>query len=147
MAKNIIKYLLIFVVVFLCIHFFQKQETSQMIFSNYHFTLAKAVTTQQKIAGLSNVSHLDENRGMIFIFDRDDYYPFWMKDTLIPLDIIYLDSNFKVVDIFHAPTETDTPDLNLTIYRNSQKAKYVVELNFNTTTKIGLTVGDIVWIK
>jgi len=62
-----------------------------------------------------------------------------MKDTKIPLDIIWLNSKFEVVKIITA-TETDS----LKSFTNDQPALYVIELNANEVFKLDLKVGDII---
>ena len=62
-----------------------------------------------------------------------------MKDTLIPLDMIWLDKTGKVVDLKTA-TETNSSKL----YQNQSPAQYVLELNANEAQKIGLKIGDII---
>ena len=83
---------------------------------------------------------LDKNKGMLFIFDKEGIYPFWMKNTLIPLDIIWIDSNDKVVFI----SQNVQPCKNLicpSIFP-TVKAKYVLEVNAGVCQEIGLKVGD-----
>jgi len=60
--------------------------------------LEVALTDQQKRTGLMYRDNLAADAGMIFVFDRDDILPFWMKDTLIPLDIIWLSASGDVVE-------------------------------------------------
>lgn len=104
---------------------------------SYNIELAK--TTAQKIKGLSKRDTLCKNCGMIFSFGFETSLPFWMKDTLIPLDMIWLDKNGKVVDI-----QTATEINSSKIYQNKIPAQYVLELNANDSQKIGLKVGDII---
>lgn len=106
---------------------------------NYQIELA--TTSAQKIKGLSKRDTLCPNCGMLFTFGFETQLPFWMKDTLIPLDMIWLDKNNKVVDIKTA-TETNSQK----IYQNQSPAKYVIELNANDSQKIGLQIGDTISI-
>jgi uncharacterized membrane protein (UPF0127 family) len=62
---------------------------------------------------------------MIFMFPQEDMYDFWMKNTLIPLDMIRLDSGYAIVDIQEAVPCTQDP---CSIYQAKQKARYIVEL-------------------
>jgi len=61
--------------------------------------LEVAVTDQQKSVGLMNREKLAPDAGMVFVFDRDDILPFWMKSTLMPLDIIWLSATGEVVEV------------------------------------------------
>lgn len=106
--------------------------------TNYNIEIAK--TTAQKMKGLSGRESLCQNCGMIFIFGFETNLPFWMKDTIIPLDMIWINKNGKVVDI-----QTVTEINNSTkIYQNQTPAQYVLELNANDCQKIGLKVGDTI---
>ena len=68
---------------------------------------------------------LAPNHGMIFVFPHADIYDFRMKNTLIPLDMLRLDSLYKVVDIQEAVPCTQGP---CRIYRPAGEAMYVIEL-------------------
>ena len=143
MAKNII---IISIVIALVIifSFFRKTtnptlETIKLSLKSKEYQIEIARTSPQKAAGLSNRPSLCPNCGMIFLFDKDTSLPFWMKDTLIPLDMIWINSKGEVTDII---TATDIKSLK--ILQNTKPAKYVIELNANDAQKIGLNVGDII---
>jgi len=61
--------------------------------------LELALTDQEKATGLMYRDKLPADHGMLFVFDRDDILSFWMKNTLIPLDIIWFDAGGRIVDI------------------------------------------------
>ena len=106
--------------------------------SDYYLEIAK--TSKQKAIGLSNRLTLCLNCGMLFVFPRQKKnITFWMKDTYIPLDMIWLDKNFKVVKITTV-LETNSQKL----YSSQDKAKYVIELNANEVFKRDLKIGDTI---
>ncbi|MDR0650181.1 MAG: DUF192 domain-containing protein [Candidatus Peribacteria bacterium] len=75
---------------------------------------------------------LADNAGMLFIFDQEDHHSFWMKNTLIPLDILRLHSGLQIVDIQQAqPCEADP----CPSYLPSSSAQYVLELNQGISKK------------
>jgi hypothetical protein len=106
---------------------------------NYNYYLETAATPNERKIGLSNRQNLCTNCGMLFIFNKQGTYSFWMKDTFIPLDIIWLDKNFKIVKI-STVLETNSEKR----YTNKVKAKYVIELNANEVFKRDLNVGDTI---
>lgn len=104
---------------------------------NYYLEIAK--TPKERQIGLSNRQSLCLNCGMLFIFPRQKVYTFWMKNTFIPLDMIWLNKDFKIVKIATV-LETNSEKL----YANKEKAKYVIELNANEVFKRDLKVGDTI---
>ncbi len=106
---------------------------------NIDYKIELAKTTTQKSKGLSGRETLCKNCGMLFIFGFETNLPFWMKNTLIPLDIIWLDKNGKIVDI-----QTITEINSTKIHQNQTPAKYVLELNANDSQKINLNIGDVI---
>ncbi|MFH1326112.1 MAG: DUF192 domain-containing protein [Candidatus Falkowbacteria bacterium] len=104
------------------------------------FKVELAVTSAEKSRGLMYRERLAENSGMLFIFERPDIYPFWMKNTLIPLDIIWLNEQREIVFIKHAalPCQVDVcPNII-----PAKSASYVLELNAGVAESIGLKIGD-----
>ena len=99
--------------------------------------VAKSGYEQRK--GLMFVSSMDENSGMMFVFDDDEPRHFWMKNTLIPLDMIFIDSSGIITGILEAePCETDACE----IYNGY--GKYVLEVNKGFSVKHNITQGDFV---
>lgn len=97
-----------------------------------------AATRDQRTRGLMWRTELPEGTGMLFIFDRDDYLSFWMKNTLIPLDMIFIRSDLAIAGIVErAEPKTlspRTPGPNV-------QAKYVLEVPSGWSSKIGLKPG------
>lgn len=106
---------------------------------NIDYKIELSKTTAQKSKGLSERETLCQNCGMLFIFGFETNLPFWMKNTLIPLDMIWLDKDGKIVDIQTANETNSTK-----IYQNKTPAQYVLELNANDSQKINLKIGDII---
>ena len=78
--------------------------------------------------------------GMLFVYDDEQPRRFWMKDTLIPLDIIFINKNEEIVTIHHAiPCKKDP----CTIY-GSEPAQYVLEVNYDLTAQNNISVGAAV---
>lgn len=98
----------------------------------------------ERMKGLMFREKLDENAGMIFIFENEEYQTFWMKNTLIPLDMIFIDKDFKIINIEHAVPCNQEPCV---LYKSAKPAKYVLELNGNFTTKNDVKTGDKIIIQ
>lgn len=90
--------------------------------------------------GLMNTTEdeLPEDHGMIFVFPYDDLRSFWMRNTIIPLDIAYLDAEGVVLN-----TYTMAPlDERFNQYPSAGAAQYAIEVNANVWSAIGLQAGD-----
>lgn len=101
-----------------------------------HFYVELATTEAERKKGLMERPEMQREWGMLFVFDRAEQRSFWMKNTLIPLDIIYLDSTGEVVNVIHEATpETTTP-------RYSEgPARFVVEINGGMAASAGIEPG------
>lgn len=78
------------------------------------------------------------HRGMLFVFDDDRYLSFWMKNTIIPLDIAYIDVDGVIVS-----THTMAPlDTRSGQYRSAAPARYALEVNANLFGELGIKKGD-----
>ena len=101
-----------------------------------------AETKEELMRGLQSREELCDNCGMLFIFSYVKKYSFWMKDTFIPLDIIWLDSARRVVHIEeNVPPCVKDPCATFT---TESQALYVVELNVGKARSLGIKEGDIV---
>src|SRR3989338_4872669 len=103
-----------------------------------------ADTPEKREMGLMGREHLGENKGMFFAFDNEGTYAFWMKNTLIPLDIIFISKDLQIVEIIHAEPCAEEP---CETYETTEASRYVMEVNGNFTTRNGIDVGDEVIIE
>lgn len=118
---------------------------SQIVFQTENGThtyfVEVADEKSERIEGLMHRESLDEDKGMIFIYEEEIKPAFWMKNTLIPLDMVFMDEDFKVVDYFVnvPPCEADP----CPHYIPNNDAQYIVELNAGEVGKMGLQRGDL----
>jgi uncharacterized membrane protein (UPF0127 family) len=103
------------------------------------FTLEVADTPDKQTKGLMFRRELPSSEGMIFIYESEKINSMWMKNTYIPLDMIFLDKDKKVVGILE-----NVPPLTLDSRRVDKPSRYVIELNAGTVKEVGLKVGDLV---
>lgn len=85
-----------------------------------------ATTPEQRQQGLMFREYLDAQAGMLFVFEYDAPYAFWMKNTKMSLDIIWIDSEWRVVDSTTALPCEDDPCPS---YYPRADARYVLEIN------------------
>ena len=92
--------------------------------------------------GLMEQTFLGQNRGMFFIFDSESPQSFWMKNTKIPLDIMFISAAKEIVDIKEnfQPCRSDICE----IYTSRAPAKYALEINAGLSRKHGVLVGDMI---
>lgn len=116
---------------------------------NTEITLEVARDPKTRAIGLSGRDSLPEMHGMVFLFDRENFYPpFWMKNTLIPLDFIWVDDG-KVADLTENvnPSPSGTPDSDLPIYTSKVPTDVVIEVNAGFIEKYNITIGDTVTLE
>lgn len=103
----------------------------------YEVRVAK--TNKEKAKGLMFVKQMDKNKAMMFDFSKQDtrYVALWMKNTYIPLDMIFIDCAGKIVDV----KENATP-LSLESIRSFKKYCYILEVNGGEFEVRGLEIGD-----
>ncbi|MFZ8845888.1 MAG: DUF192 domain-containing protein [Candidatus Hydrothermia bacterium] len=91
---------------------------------------------EKRSLGLMFRKYLPDSVGMLFIFDSSGIYPFWMKNTYIPLSIAFIDENYKIIDIFDLEPLDETPIFPL------KKFKYALEVNRNWFKRNNIKIGD-----
>ena len=97
---------------------------------NKEYNVKEVTTPEDKAKGLSGVESLPEDEGMLFIFDPPEDVKFWMKDTLIPLDIIFINEDQEVVKV-HQGIPNDETLIEV------PNIAYVLEVNANSGIKVG----------
>ena len=138
------KFLVIFLVIFLASC---AQISDQALINNGKediiINVQIADDNEERMKGLMFIEKLDENGGMLFIFEKEDYQAFWMKNTLIPLDMIFINDELQIVDIKNAsPCKQDS----CSIYTSNQPARYVLEINGGFAMKNSINEGDKITI-
>ncbi len=104
------------------------------------FNVEVADTDASRERGLMFREHMDANRGMLFAFPQEMPQAFWMKNTKIPLDILFFDHGGKLVAL-HQDVPPCTAD-PCPVYPSNAPALYVLELNGGTAAKLGVKPGD-----
>lgn len=135
--------IIIFVLIFsLSILIYAKLNSTEnkVCFNENCFNVELAKTKEETSKGLMNREFLDKDSGMLFIFPTESIHSFWMKNTLIPLDIIWISKDLEVLDIKEnfQPCTKDSCET----YSPNEKSLYVLELNAGTVNKTKLKKQD-----
>ena len=143
-AKNLAKTVMIFLLIFLvdCSKISDKSQPTFSIDNGDKWIdvlIEIADDNEERMKGLMFRENLGENSGMLFIFEDDSPQSFWMKNTLIPLDIIFINEGFEIIDIKNAVPCTTDP---CRIYSSERPAKFVLEVNSGFAAKKGISIGD-----
>ena len=104
-------------------------------------------TPKERSEGLVNREELSDDRGMLFVYEIPQNLSFWMKNTLIPLDIIFLDKTGIVINIESANVEIDISDIDLKRYNSTSPTQFVVEINQGLSGLYGIKKGTPVLIE
>jgi uncharacterized membrane protein (UPF0127 family) len=132
---------LILVLGVLCITLYRPHATIE-IDKKHHLNVEIAKTQREKIFGLMFRKNIAENQGMLFIYSNFSLHSIWMKNTLIPLDIIWLDPEKKVVFFLDnvpicksQPCPSYAPPADI-------KSQYVLELASGVRQKLNIQKGQ-----
>lgn len=118
-------------------------SSDSVCFKEDCFLVKVAKTDFERYQGLMFQKNLPEDEGMFFVFEKEDIHLFWMKNTLIPLDMIWINKDNKVVFINKNTQpcleEEECPSIDPRI-----KAKYVLEINAGASEESRIKIGDTV---
>lgn len=107
----------------------------------YRFEIYLAIDNAQWRRGLMHVRSLDFWRGMLFVYPQEGRRSMWMKNTYLPLDMLFIKANGRISSI-----ETDTEPQSLRSIASTEDVRYVLELNAGVTTRLGIEAGDsLLW--
>ena len=104
---------------------------------NITFNVEVAKTIEERRIGLMYRKKLLNNEGMLFIFPREKIIQLWMKNTYIPLDVIFISENKIIVDI-----KKNMEKLSETIVKSKVKSRYALEFNAGLINKLDIKIGD-----
>lgn len=116
-------------------------EAQEALVLGQRFRLEAARTDQELARGLMDRTELADDAAMLFVFEQQIMAAFWMKNTLIPLDILFLDDNGVVVDVQTMVPEPGVVDSDLRRYRSAGPARYALEMNAGLAEALGIAPG------
>ncbi|GEM_PF-487818 len=119
------------------LHFVNKDQNVPMV------QVILVATNKERSLGLSIVDHLDNDEGMWFVFEQNGNYPFWMKEMQFPIDIVWIDENYRIVDFYKNALPEDYPKT----YIPRDISRYVLELQAGFVDDYQIAIGDSVVIK
>jgi uncharacterized membrane protein (UPF0127 family) len=136
---------LIFVLATAVIFKQQPDKNTKICFQDICYLAEIAGSSAKRERGLSGREKLPQDKGMLFIFEEEEIHPFWMKNMNFPLDIVWLDKDYKVVYLVENVKPCDAGACQI-IYPD-QNAQYVLEINAGEAGKIGLKEGNMMILK
>ena len=105
------------------------------------FTVDLALTREEQARGLMFVEEMPQDRGMLFVFPREGMRGFWMRNTRIPLDILYFDGDLALVSMVENARPC-APSGRCPTLPSEGPAQYVLELNAGVARTLGVERGD-----
>jgi len=137
--------LIIFALLLTALIFFiispQEQSHNAICFEGSCVDVELAITPEEMTIGLMNRTGLPENMGMLFIFEEEGVHKFWMKNTLIPLDMIWLDKDGKIIHIEKNVQPCYVP--SCPALGPEISSRYQLEVNGGYTERHKINVGDM----
>lgn len=118
---------------------------TKVIINNKTFNVYVAKSEIEKQIGLSSKNKISPNQGMLFLFDKPDYYSFWMKEMKFSIDIIYIENNKVITVISDVKPPTDSK--SLLIYKPKKKSDMVIEINAGLAKKYNIREGTSINIE
>ncbi|HRH26504.1 MAG TPA: DUF192 domain-containing protein [Candidatus Paceibacterota bacterium] len=120
------------------------RNDSSIQFGSQIISVRYAETFEDRALGYSGTQHIPMNEGLVFVFEAPGRWSMWMKDMLVPLDIVWLDETGKVVHVETGVAPETYPEQAFT---PNADARYVIEVASGTVASSGLMVGDIVKVR
>lgn len=111
-----------------------------VVLKGERFTVELADTADKQALGLMFRDQLEDGHGMLFRFPAAGMRSFWMKNTRIPLDILYFDAQLRLVSV--AENAQPCRSARCPSYPSAAPAQYVLELNAGKAAELGLAPGD-----
>jgi uncharacterized protein len=105
--------------------------------AQHRFTVELARTPAEMERGLMYRDRLAPDHGMLFVYDDERAVSFWMKNTLIPLDLIFVDSSGRIIEI----AERAVP-LSTALISSNGPVRAVLEVNGGTADRLSIAIGD-----
>lgn len=122
---------------------FQVLPETLATLGGHELKIMLARSFDEKAMGLMYYEQLEENRGMLFVYQAPRVMAFWMKNTMIPLDLVFLSENLEISEwIENMEPGYGQPEATLPRYKSTGPAQYALELKAGMIQKLGLKIGD-----
>lgn len=132
MLRKTVQLLMLLIVLSSC----QSETKAKIEINEKTYTVEVANSQEKRAKGLMFRKHLPGNTGMLFVFSYEDYRYFYMKNTLIPLDIAFFNAQMEIVSI------KQMEPLDEATVPSDKKAMYALEMNRGFFEKEGIKIGD-----
>lgn len=121
------------------------KEISRVVINNQKIDVEVADSPGERETGLMYKYSLKENHGMLFIFEEEGLHNIWMKNTYIPLDIIWIDKDWIIVSIVEnaLPCKAEP----CPVYSSAKKSSYILELGASSIEKLNIITGDTITVE
>jgi hypothetical protein len=122
-----------------------KTLTDQVQLNGITYKVEIADDSTEISTGLMNRTKLPTNQGMLFVFDTEQNKSFWMKNTYVPLDIIFISASQEIINIRQSAApcqESDPEQINCPTFTSLAPAKYVLEINAGQSKVHNFQPGD-----
>jgi len=121
----------------------QSLSATEVTLAGHKLNISLARTYEEKARGLMFVESMPDNSGMLFVYETPQIMSFWMKNTQIPLDLVFFTENLEVNGwIKDMQPGYGLPENNLPSYVSEQPAQYALELNAGSIESLKLKFGD-----
>lgn len=145
--KKVLLLLVLFIILVIGFIFlsYQNKKTPLATINNHTFNLEIAKSEKDQEIGLSKYKNISSNFGMLFLFEKEGYYSFWMKNMKFPIDIIFI-KNGKIVKIFSDVPFPKSSNSYLPIYKPDELSDTVLEINAGLSKEYNFQKNDTVII-
>ena len=122
-------------------------DVKSAMLNGSHFDLEVAVTPKERSKGFMGRQMVNESQAMLFVYRKNVEPVFWMKNTAIPLDLMFIDSTGKIESIHTMEPQIGVEDRDLETFSPDEPIKYAIEIKGGLAQEIGVTIGSIILFK
>jgi uncharacterized membrane protein (UPF0127 family) len=112
--------------------------TGILIINDTAIAVAVADTESARVRGLSGQPFIREEEGLLFVFPDSKKHGIWMRGMQFPIDIIWFDENFRIIDVYRNATPESYPS----VFTPSLDARYILEVSAGFSAQSGISIGD-----
>lgn len=113
-------------------------ETKTISLGEQNFEVEVADYDKARYCGLSFKEGLEDSDGMLFVFENSDFHGIWMREMLFPIDIIWLDENYRIINLKIGASPDSYPE----IFTPKSPARFVIEVREGVILTVDISIGD-----